>query len=194
MRGIDTDLFLFLNFDGGLVFDRIMWVFSSKLVWIPLYALLLGIIWYKFGWRYALLVLVAVGVGVAASDQICNFFKHNFQILRPNRVAEIRDMVHSVIDPSNGEYYIGGRYGTISAHAATTMTIYLVIGNVLKNKWYWVLMPLWVLSVCYSRIYLGVHFPSQILFGLVVGAIVALIINRFVTKYFERFRRTSSAT
>lgn len=171
---LDYGAMLALNFDGGVVVDRLMWLVSEKLTWAPLYLFMLWYIWRQWGWRRMVVMLVAVVVGVALSDQICNYFKETYQVLRPNRVEGIKEHLHLVWDPIKGEHCIFGRYGTISAHAATTMSIFLILGlgGVGRAKGYWLWMALWVVLVGYSRIYLGVHFPSQILFGWALGALV----------------------
>lgn len=175
---LDHSATLALNFDGDTLLDRVMWFASEKVAWAPLYLFLLWLICRKWGWRYTVAMVVAVVVGVALSDQICNYFKEGFQMLRPNRVDGVREYLHYVWDPIREEYCIFGKYGTISAHAATTMSIFVVLGlGAFRGvRCYWRWMPLWVLLVAYSRIYLGVHFLSQILFGLVLGALVGLFV------------------
>lgn len=189
----DNPIFLALNFDGGLVMDRLMWLFSAKVVWAPLYLFFLWMIWRKWGWRYMLLVLLSVVVGVVAGDQICNFFKDTFQVPRPNRVAELQSSLHLVWDPIKERFYTGGHYGTVSAHAATTMSIYLIIGHALRDKkLYWWLMGAWVVMVGWSRIYMAAHFPSQVLFGWVLGALLSVAIVWLAGRVFPGAKTSKS--
>lgn len=186
---LDHQLFLALNFDGGLLFDRIMWFFSEKFEWLPLYLLLLGIAWRKWGWKYMLAMLLAVIVGVVVSDQICNFFKDTFQMPRPNRVAELAEYTHLVWDPIKERHYLGGAYGTVSAHAATTMSIFLILGRAIDwPKPYIWLMGSWLIMVGWSRIYMAAHFPSQVLFGWTLGALLSWLILRLTRRYFESLK------
>lgn len=190
---IDHSATLWLNFDGGVVVDRLMWLASERLTWAPLYILLLWLTYRKWGWRYMLVILLAVVLGVALSDQICNYFKETYQMLRPNRVEGVKEQLHLVWNPIKEHFYVGGRYGTIPAHAATTMSIFVIVGAgaLRHSKLYWWLMPLWVLLVGYSRIYLGVHFLSQVLFGLILGALVGGFVVWLVEKFAKRFKHSN---
>lgn len=187
----DMQLFDLLNFDGGLVLDRIMWFFSDKIVWAPLYIFLLWHIIRRYGWRYGVAVLLLTVASVGLADQICNFFKNTFQMPRPNRVEALQEGLHKVWNPI-GEYYIrSSKWGTVSAHAATTMAVFLVIGHAMRGvKWYWWVMPFWVFGIGYSRIYLGVHFPSQVLFGWVLGALLSYVMWWLLNRYGTPLRRT----
>lgn len=189
---LDHAATLFLNFDGGVVMDRLMWLASEKLTWAPLYLALLWLTYRRWGWRYMLVILLAVVLGVALGDQICNYFKDTFQMLRPNRVEGVKENLHLVWNPLREEFCMGGRYGTISAHAATTMSIFLIVGcgAMRGSKCYWRWMPLWVLLVGYSRIYLGVHSLAQVLFGLVLGALVGGFVLWLVEKFGKRFKES----
>lgn len=189
ITALDTNILLALNFDGGLVLDRIMWFISGKATWVPFYLFCLWFIWRKYGVKYMAAILVMAVAGVVLGDHICNFFKHNFQMLRPYRVAEIRDAVHTVWDPIKDAPYSCGRYGTASGHAATTMAIMVVVGHALRNqRWFWWVMGAIVLSVAYSRIYLGVHFLSQILLGWTIGAAVGYILVRILARWGDRLK------
>lgn len=189
---IDHAATLFLNFDGGVVMDRFMWLTSEKWVWAPLYIALLWVTYRRYGWRYMVAILLAVVLGIALSDQICNYFKETFQMLRPNRAEGVKEGLHLVWNPLREEFCIGGRFGTISAHAATTMSIFLIVGcgAMGSSKCYWSLMPLYVLIVGYSRIYLGMHFLSQVLFGWVLGALVGGFCFWLLKKYGNRFKES----
>ncbi|MFI3280569.1 MAG: phosphatase PAP2 family protein [Rikenellaceae bacterium] len=172
----DHSLFLWLNFDGGAFLDSVMILISGKLTWLPLYALLLFMAWRKGGWRavgiFALCVVVAVGL----ADMVSGIFKHtgplkhlweSFPVrLRPMHTPDLEGLIHVIKG--------GGKYGTVSAHAATTASIAILAALTLRRRWLTILLAVWVLSVSYSRIYLAYHFPQDILLGWCVGTLCAM--------------------
>ncbi len=181
----DNSIFQWLNFDGGAFMDSLMMLASGKLTWLPLYILLLFLVWRKGGWRsVGLFALCAVGA-VVLSDMIAGIFKHtgllkglwpSFPVrLRPMHTPELEGVVHKICG--------GGRYGTVSAHAATTISVATLAMLHLRRRWIGVALTLWVLTVAYSRIYLAFHFPQDILLGWGVGIASALAL------YFPCLRR-----
>lgn len=169
MQASDQNLFLAFNFDGGPLLDHIMQFASGKISWAPLYVLIVFLIWRKVGWKGMLTALLCILLAVAASDQIANFFKYNLPRLRPTHTPSMEGLVHTV----NG--YVGGLYGTVSAHAATVLSIALIAAGILRKRWMNMLLACWVVLVCYSRMYLGVHWPLDILFGLLDGLVVGCL-------------------
>ncbi len=182
----DTNLFLSLNFDGGTLLDSAMTIFSGKLTWAPLYVALLYAVWRKGGWRSLVVFLLCAVVAVGLSDMVAGIFKHtgplkhlwqSFPVrLRPMHTPELEGLVHSLS--------AGGQYGTVSAHAATTASVAIIAGCKLRKKLTSALLIVWVLLVSYSRIYLGYHFPQDILLGWFTGALCSAIVlgaERFIS-------------
>lgn len=178
---IDTELLLAINGWHAPWADRLMWIISAKATWIPLYLLLVGLL----VWRYrkpamtnvkwlqkvpACVVIIAViGLAVGAADFIASgILKDLVARPRPTRVPELEGVLHLV----NG--YKSGQYGFVSSHAANTMALALLFSLIWRNKIATVGLMLWVAANCYSRMYLGVHYPLDIFGGLMVGILVAV--------------------
>lgn len=183
---------LALNFDGGAWLDSIMWFASGISSWLPLYLVVLFLIFRRYGWKYMLFAFLFMAVGIGICDQVCNLFKSNIPYLRPTRVEELKPYLHTV------RGYIGGTYGTVSGHASTSFSIFLFSSLVMRRRWFTAMMLVYTLLVSYSRIYLGVHFPFQILFGIILGTVVALSLWRLFSylnkKYdWEKRRCTEDA-
>ena len=167
---LDTDILLWINGHYAQWLDGLMWFFSRAKTWIPLYVILVGLIAWKYrNWRVVLLILIGFGVAVGLSDYICS------GILKP-LVCRLRPTHDPAIDPLhivNG--YVGGRYGFCSSHAANSMAIALLFSLLYKNKTATVLLMTWVAVVCYSRMYLGAHYPTDIMAGLLIGSLWAVL-------------------
>ena len=178
---IDTEILLAINGWHAPWADTLMWIISAKATWIPLYLLLIGLL----VWRYrkpvmtsvkwlqkvpACVVMIAmIGLAVGAADFIASgILKELVARPRPTRVPELEGVLHLV----NG--YRSGRYGFVSSHAANTMVCALLFSMIWRNKIATVGLMLWVAANCYSRMYLGVHYPLDILGGLMVGCLVAI--------------------
>ncbi len=167
----DYNLFLWLNFNGGALMDSLMLFVSGKLSWVVLYMLILWLVGRKHGWRGALLALVVIGCAVGISDIIAGIFKHSgllknlwpsFPVrLRPMHTPELDEMMHVI--------RLGGRYGTVSAHAATATSIGYIVTQIIDKRWFSWVMWTQVALVCYSRIYLASHFPQDIILGVGLG-------------------------
>ncbi|MEG1622766.1 MAG: phosphatase PAP2 family protein [Alistipes sp.] len=184
MYNCDHNLFLSLYFKGGEAMDSIMLLCSGKLTWVPLYLLIIYLVWRKVGWKNMLIFIALVVTAVALTDIVAGIFKHTglLKNVLPNFTPRLRPMY----DPSfEGVLHVvkwGGRYGTISAHAATTAAIALLAGGIIRKHWFTLLASVWVALVCYSRIYLAYHFPLDILWGLTLGltfgGLMLLLYNR----------------
>lgn len=171
--------------------DTLMWIVSGKLTWLPLYVLLVGLIVWKFRYPTAVAtnwlsripaciwIFLAFGLAVGLSDYISSgIIKHWVCRPRPTHEPMLEGLLHIVRD------YRGGHYGFVSSHAANTISCALLFGLVWrrrpggekkKNHLVWWLLMLWVVLNCYSRMYLGVHYPGDIVGGLIVGAVMALV-------------------
>ena len=177
---IDTEILLAINGWHAPWADTLMWIISAKETWIPLYLLLIGLL----VWRYrqpattrvkwmqkvpaCVLMIVVIGLAVGAADFIASgILKDWVARPRPSRVPELEGVLHLV----NG--YKSGRYGFVSSHAANTMACGLLFSLIWRKKITTCGLMLWVAANCYSRMYLGVHYPLDILGGLIVGALVA---------------------
>ena len=160
---LDRQLLLTLNFDGGAVMDTLMWGASDKLIWLPLYLLMLWMMGRRYGWRGALTALAIIVLMVAFADQVSTFFKNNLPKYRPSREPDLAGLVHTV------RGYTGGKYGTVSAHAATITAIALFSSGLIRERWWTIVAVIWTALVVYSRIYLGVHYPLDVMCGITVG-------------------------
>lgn len=188
MYNFDHNLFLWLNFDGGKVMDFIMTTISGTLMWLPLYFFILAFMWYKYGWQRALAFVLCLALAIGLSDIICGIFKHSGPLKhlwesfpvrhRPMFDSAVRDLAHV---PS----YNHGAYGTVSAHAATVISLAWMSTLAIRRKWYGWVMWISAILICYSRIYLACHFPMDIALGAIVGSIIGLSIY-FLWKKFDK--------
>lgn len=192
MERLDEAIFLALNFDGGSAIDQAMFIISGRLTWLPLYLLIIYLIWRRYGWRTTIYAVLMMAAAVGLADQICNLFKNGLQMLRPNHDADVMPLMHFPL--RDGVPFVNkGLYGTVSAHASTSTAIaYLahsfiherlwrtagavaaatVAVSFIRRRWFTIVAFVWVAMICYSRIYLGAHFPSQVLAGIALGVLI----------------------
>ncbi len=160
----DKQAIVFINSFHADWLDPVVYYVTITEFWIPLYLLLLYLVFRdhrKQGW----LVLVGIVVCILLTDRITSgLMKPYFERLRPSRNPELEGMLHLV----NG--YTGGHYGFASSHAANTMGIALFMFLLMRETYRWIwLMFVWAALMCYTRLYLGVHYPGDILAGIFVG-------------------------
>jgi undecaprenyl-diphosphatase len=187
---LDRKLLLVLNGGWGGGWDTFWWTVTQPWCWAPVYVAMIWLLWQKFGWRQMLIAVGLVILGLALADQTANFFKTHVSKLRPTYTALLWDglpfneWVHTVRDYTGLEYR-GGRFGTVSGHAATSMAIAVTAAGIYRRRWFSLIMGVYVAMTCFSRIYLGVHFPMDILFGLTAGTLIGLLMLlfwRFINK------------
>ena len=174
LNDIDTDALLAVNGLHDMFQDALWWMVSAK--WSSL-LLVLGLVWILLhqNRRHALLVLLMLVLAFALADQISSgLIKHLVERLRPTHDPSLGDAVHVV----NG--YRGGMYGFVSSHAATAFAAATFLSLVLRRRAVMISLFTWALLQCYSRVYLGVHYPGDILGGLIVGIIVGWLVWRLM--------------
>ena len=170
---IDQEVFLYFNTFHSPFWDSVMYWVSHPLFWIPLYLFFFYILFKKFGMKKMLIMIVLIGVTFALTDLISvELFKKVFQRLRPSHEPKLEGLVHLV------DNYRGGKWGFVSSHASNVFglatLIFLFLGKRIKRIGFWIF--LWAAVVSYSRIYLGVHYPLDLICGGFLGISIAIII------------------
>lgn len=180
---IDQEIFLFLNNLGTPVWDDFWNIVTDKFTSIPFYALLLYLLYRGIGLKKTLVTLFFVAGLITFTDQLANLFKHGFERPRPCRQEGVMEVARYVAVRC-------GRYGFFSAHAASSAALTVFLGTILRRYWKGSLIVLagWALLVSYSRIYVGVHYPGDILvgwfFGMLLGWLFYKLWKFVMNKYF----------
>jgi len=191
LKQIDQSLLLFLNSFHNGFWDKAVTLFTSIEIWIPFYMLIIYVI-IKTYKRNSIYILILIALSIVVSDQFSGLIKNSVQRLRPTQDPVLGSLVHNVFNR-------GGAYGFFSAHAANTFTMAIITAKLFKNQIYTILIFTWAILVSYTRIYIGLHYPGDILTGWIWGILTGLafyqlmvfVQKRYFSSVFPDITRTS---
>ncbi len=181
LDGLDKSLFLFFNAFHSDFWDPVMWWISGKTSWIFLYIIILIWLGVKHKWRMLVIILFIVLLVTATDQSSVHFFKNVFQRFRPCHNPEIKQLVHLVHN------HCGGKFGFVSSHAANTFGVAVFSSSLIRNRYFKWFIISWAVVVSYSRIYLGVHYPGDILGGALLGAGIGFLFASLYTMVESRY-------
>ena len=182
LMDIDAEALLAVNGLHDLFQDAFWWMVSAKWSSLLLVLSLLWILLHK-NRRHALLVVAMLAVAVLVADQVSSgLIKHLVERLRPTHDPSLENAVHVI----NG--YRGGLYGFVSSHAANFFAIATLVSFIMRHRLVAIALYGWALVQCYSRMYLGVHYPGDILGGIVVGLLAGWLVWCLMRWIQHRFR------
>ena len=177
---LDTQLFVYLNGLGSETYDGLWLLITKQFNWIPFFVLLLYVLFKKIGLKQSLYLLVFIAVLITLTDQTTNLFKFGFQRLRPCNSPDIKDSIRIVKSSATFSFFSG--------HAANTMAVATILFlNFRKRIPYLGFLFLWPLIFAYSRIYLGLHYPLDILCGYLCGFTLGFVMYKVYLKVQQRY-------
>ena len=171
----ERSAFFFLNGSESELLDNFMWMCSHKLTWVPLYLCLFIIFVYKYrnNWKEYVLIFVSIFFVILICDQVASgILKPMFQRFRPTHHPDFKDQVDFIFG------YRGGRYGFASSHASNAFGLAMFTALLFRNKLFSITIFAFAAITAYSRIYLGVHFISDIVAGTLIGIITGILIYK----------------
>lgn len=164
---LDSEALLWLNSFHTQYLDRFMMLFTGRFVWIPMYATLLYVFSRMFNPRQVLILVIGIALAITLSDQtVASLLRPIFQRLRP---ANLDNPLSALVQVVDG--YRGGRYGFPSCHGANSFALVAFTAWIIPRKRYIIFIIVWAIINCYTRNYLGVHYPGDILVGAVIGMV-----------------------
>ena len=181
LNDLDAALLLWINSFHSPFFDQFMNLVSGKWVWVPMYVGIFIVLAMRLGFKPKLVAILAtIGVALFFSDFVCaEVIRPIFNRPRPTQLgSDISHLVHIV------DNYRGGDYGFPSCHASNSFMLATTAALLFRNKILSTFFFLWALAMCYSRAYLGVHYPGDLLAGAVWGTIVAFALYALVNRYY----------
>lgn len=177
----DRNLLLSINALHTSILDEVMFYISQIWVFIPLFIFWIILILKKVEFQKMLVLLLFLGVLIALTDQTSNLTKHAVKRYRPTHNTEIGSQIHIVHE------YKGGKYGFFSGHSANTFGIAMLLSLLFKKRT-WLFKSqffLWAAITAYSRMYMGVHYPSDIFVGFLVGLFWGFIVYKLILFTFK---------
>lgn len=170
---LDEELLFMLNGSSSPYFDSCMMVYTSIVIWLPLVAVLLYVLIKNNNIKDFIMIICAVAIIIAIADQVSSSIcKPLFERWRPTRDPQLMYLVDVVND------YRCGSYGFLSSHSANSFGVAVFISLLVRHKGLSVSLLLWALLNAYSRVYLGVHYPGDILVGGILGVLTGWLIYR----------------
>ncbi len=189
LEALDHAAFLAINGWHGGWADSVMLAVSARPTWIPVYLFLLFLLQKRFGWRGLLWAVPTIALMILFSDSgSVMLFKETVQRLRPCHEPVMNGLVHLV--PEN----CGGQFGFVSSHASNHFAIVLFMIGALRGvpRWASPLLLFWAALIAYSRVYLGVHYPADVVVGAVFGGLIGSIFAWIFHKIIHRMNTVSA--
>lgn len=181
---IERNLFFALNGSDSVFLDNVFWTFTGRYVWVLLFLFFLVMFFYKTKPREGILAAVFFILVIVVCDQVSSsIVKEIFQRLRPTRHPDFKDLVDMV----NG--YRGGGFSFVSGHATNSLGLAVLLSLIYRSRWVTIPVLIWAILNSYSRIYLGVHFVSDVIGGNILGSLLAWIVYNLYVWIRVRFYR-----
>ncbi len=185
---LDQSLFLYLNNLGSDSFDTLWLIITNKFASIPLYVLFIYLLFKNFGVKQTLISLLVVALMITITDQLSYAVKHSVMRLRPCGEPSIEGLGRFVAEC--------GSYGYFSGHATSSFALAMFLGLIFRKyyKYIFTALIVWAFLVSYSRIYVGVHYPGDVLTGMLVGSMIGVgcyYLNKYAWQKFKSVKTDS---